>query len=300
MTSASRTVAITGASGFLGSALAAHFRATGDLVVTVGRSPGSDVRWDPARGTITGAALGDADRVVNLAGSTIGQRWTAAVRPDLKASRVAATRLLCETLARQSRRPAVLLSGSAIGIYGSRGDEWLDESSAPGSDYLAEVASAWEAATAPAREAGIRTVLMRTGIVLHPRGGALAKMLLPFQLGAGGRLGDGRQWMSWISRTDWLAAVAHLAGDAARAGAVNVVGPEPVTNATFTDTLGRILRRPTVAAVPAFALKALFGEMAGATVLASQRVRAGVLEASGFRFSHPTLSSALRAELDLA
>ena len=292
-----RRVAIVGASGFLGAGLAGHLRANGHTVVTVGRGANSDVRWDPARGVIDAKGLAGVDAVVNLAGSTIGERWTARRRVELRESRVRGTRLLCEALAALQPQPAVLVSGSAIGIYGSRGDEWLDEQSALGDDFLSGIARDWEGATLPARDAGIRVVLSRTGIVLHPAGGALKKLLLPFLLGAGGKLGNGRQWMSWVSRTDWVSAIDHAMRTPTVDGPMNLVAPEPVTNETFTETLGRILRRPTLVPVPAVALRLVFGEMADGTVLASQRVRPAVLEASGFRFAHPTLSSALRAEL---
>jgi len=294
-----RHVAITGASGFLGAALLPFLTTGGHRVRRIGRGSGSDVRWDPAAGTLDAAALDGIDTVIHLAGSSVAERWTEANRRAIRDSRVRGTRLLAEAIARSAVKPRVLVSASAIGIYGSRGDAWLDETSASGDDFLAEVGREWEAATAPAREAGVRVVLLRTGLVLNPSGGALGKMLLPFQLGAGGRLGSGRQWMSWISREDWVGAVHHAMQEEAVAGAMNVVGPEPVTNATFTETLGRVLHRPTLAPVPAFALKALFGAMAEGTILASQRVRPAVLERTGFRFLHPSLSSALRFELGL-
>ena len=271
----------------------------GHTVRTIGRGAGSDVRWDPTRGQLDAAGIDGVDAVIHLAGSSVAERWTAKHRAGILESRVKGTRLVAETMARMPRKPEVLVCASGIGIYGSRGDEVLDETSSFGDDFLAEVGRQWEAATAPARDAGIRVVLARTGIVLNPAGGALAKMLLPFQLGAGGRLGAGTQWMSWISREDYVGAVHHALQTPSVEGPMNVVAPEPVTNATFTGTLGRILRRPTLAAVPTFALRAMFGEMADGTVLASQRVRPTVLERSGFRFLHPTLSSALRFELGL-
>lgn len=290
-----RRIAITGANGFLGAALV-PFLTTG----------GHDVRRVALREALAGdgagnlaAALAGADAVVHLAGEPIAQRWSARVRRELKESRVRGTRLIAEACARMSPRPEVLLSGSAVGIYGDRGDEILDESSASGDDYLAEVARAWEESTAPARDAGIRVVHLRTGIVLNPGGGALGKMLLPFQSGVGGRLGNGAQWMSWISREDWIGAAHFALQSPGVHGAVNLTAPEPVTNATFTSTLGRVLHRPTVAAVPAFALRALFGEMATATIFASQRATPRVLEGAGFQFAHPTLASALRFELGL-
>lgn len=287
-----RRIAITGASGFLGNALV-PFLTTG----------GHEVRRIGLRGEINGraldAALNGVDAVIHLAGEPIAQRWSAKVRSDLKESRLRGTRAISEACARMSPRPEVLLSGSAIGIYGNRGNEVLDESSATGDDYLAEVGRTWEEATAPAREAGIRVVLLRSGIVLNPSGGALAKMLLPFRAGVGGRLGSGKQWMSWISREDWIGAVHFAMQSPGVRGALDLTAPEPATNATFSSALGRVLHRPSVAAVPAFALKALYGEMAEATILASQRVMPTALTRAGFRFAHPTLTSALRFELGL-
>lgn len=294
-----RRIAVTGASGFLGSALVPFLTTGGHEVRRVGRGAGNDVRWDPSRGELEVGALEGVDAVVHLAGSSVAERWTARTRAVILQSRVQGTRLIAETVARLRVRPEVLVCSSGIGIHGSRGDEWLDEGSSPGDDFLAEVGAAWEAAAEPARDAGIRVVHARTGIVLNPSGGALAKMLPAFQLGGGGRLGDGRQWMSWISREDWIGAVHHVLQTPGIAGAVNMVAPEPVTNATFTEAMGRILHRPTLATVPAFALRALFGAMADGTVLASQRVRPAVLTATGFPFLHPSLASALRFELGL-
>ncbi|MEY3701094.1 MAG: hypothetical protein RI891_386, partial [Gemmatimonadota bacterium] len=255
------------------------------------------VRWDPARGQLDAAALDGVDAVVHLAGENVGARWTAARRRAIVDSRIQGTRLIAETIAKMPRKPEVLVSASAIGIYGVRGDEWLDESSTLGDDFLAEVGTQWEAATAPAREAGVRVVHLRIGIVLAAGGGALGKMLLPFQLGIGGVLGTGRQWMSWISREDLIGAIHHAIQTPSLAGPVNAVAPTPVTNREFTKGLGRVLRRPTIAPVPAIVLRALFGEMAEGTVLASQRVRPAALEASGFDFLHRTLEDALRFEL---
>lgn len=294
-----RSVAITGASGFLGGALVPFLTTGGHRVRTIGRGSSSDASWDPARGVLDPHALDGVDSVIHLAGSSVAERWTDAAKREIRESRLKGTRLIAEAVARAPKRPRVLVSASAIGIYGSRGDEWLDETSAPGDDFLAEIGREWEAATAPARDAGVRVVHLRTGIVLSPSGGALKKMLLPFQLGAGGRLGPGTQWMSWISREDWVGAVYHALQNESVVGAVNLVAPEPVTNATFTETLGRLLHRPTIAAVPSFALRAIFGEMAGGTILASQRVRPAALERTGFTFAHPSLSSALRFELGL-
>jgi uncharacterized protein (TIGR01777 family) len=295
--SGARHVAVTGASGFLGSALVRSLRAAGHEVRTVGRSAASDVRWDPTHGAIDAPSLEGSEAIVHLAGANIAQRWTTEHRREILESRVRGTRLIAEACASLQRPPEVLLCASAIGFYGSRGDEWLDESSAAGDDFLAQVVGAWESAAEPARRAGIRVVHLRTGIVLHPEGGALRKMLPPFSLGVGGRLGTGRQWMSWVSREDTIAAIRHAMQSPALHGPVNVVAPEPVTNATFTSTLARVLRRPAMVPVPALALRAVYGAMARGTILASQRVRARALAASGFVFRHRTLAAALRAEL---
>lgn len=292
-----RRIAVTGASGFIGGALVPFLTTGGHEVRTVGRGAGSDVRWDPARGTLDEAALAGVDAVIHLAGASVAERWTEANRRAIRDSRVQGTRLIAEACARMRPRPEVLVSASAIGIYGSRGDEWLDEGSATGDDFLADVGRAWEAAADPARQAGIRVVHPRIGIVLNPGGGALAKMVPPFVAGVGGRLGDGAQWMSWISREDLVGALHFALQAGALEGPVNVVAPEPVTNATFAATLGRVLHRPAVAPVPAFVLRTLFGEMADGTILASQRVRPSALERAGFRFLHPTLTGALRFEL---
>ncbi len=294
-----RRVAITGATGFLGAPLA-HFLTTGGHSVrTIGRGASSDVRWDPARGTMPSDALDGCDAVVHLAADYIAERWTEAKRRSIRDSRVQGTRLIAEQCARMAQRPEVLVVGSAVGFYGDRGDEVLDETSSAGTDFLGDVARDWEAAAQPAIEAGIRVVFARTGIVLNPAGGALGKMLLPFQAGVGGKLGNGRQWMSWISREDWIGAVYHALQTPTVRGPVNLTAPEPVTAATFASTLARVLGRPALFPVPALALTAVFGEMARGTILASQRALPKVLESNGFRFAHPTLSSALRFELGL-
>jgi len=299
-----RRIAVTGAGGFLGGALVPFLTTGGHAVVRVGRGPASDVRWDLTRdpdGTAVRAlarGLAGVDAVVHLAGSTIAERWTPTARAAILESRVRSTRLLAEGLAAMPVKPEVLVCGSAIGVYGAqRGDTWLDESSAAGDDFLADVGQAWEAAARPAVEAGIRVVFARTGIVLNPAGGALGKMVTPFRLGAGGRLGSGTQWMSWIAREDWVGAVHHVLQSPAVRGPVNLVAPEPVTNATFTATLARVLDRPALVPVPAAALRLLFGAMADGTVLASQRVRPAALAGSGFAFRFPSLASALRFEL---
>lgn len=294
-------VAISGATGFIGAALAARLRGRGVRVRPLVRRarPGEadDILWDPMRGLLPAGALEDVDAVIHLAGEPIAHRWTAQRKRAIRESRVLGTALLARAIAQSERRPTIMLSGSAIGFYGDRGDELLDERSSSGTDYLAEVGREWEGATAAASEAGTRVVLLRTGLVLAPDGGVLERLLPPFQLGVGGPIGSGRQWMSWISRTDHLRAVEHALGCETLSGPVNFVGPNPVTNAEFAVTLGRVLTRPALVPAPAFALRLMFGEMADATILAGQRVLPTALMASGFEFSRPTLEQALRDEL---
>jgi uncharacterized protein (TIGR01777 family) len=292
-------VAITGASGFLGSALAAQLTLGGAEVCRVRRGENAahpDIAWRPERGFIQKERLEGLDAIVNLAGEPIARRWTAARKRAIRTSRVDATTLLAETLATLRQPPAVLMSGSAIGIYGNRGDEELDEASVPGSGFLSSTALEWESAAEAARRSGVRVVLLRTGIVLGRGGGALAKMLPPFRLGLGGPIGSGAQWMSWIALADWVEAVRFLlAGDLD--GPVNLVAPNPVPNAEFAKTLGRVLARPAMARVPTWSINAVFGEMGRATLLASARVHPRRLTGAGFAFSAPTLEHALRGEL---
>jgi uncharacterized protein (TIGR01777 family) len=292
-------IAITGASGFLGVSLASFLATGGHTVLRIGRGADNDARWDPARGVLDPAALEGVDAVIHLAGASVAERWSAEQKRAIRESRVQSTRLIAQAIVKLSRKPSVLISGSAIGIYGSRGDEQLDESSTLGDDFLADVGREWEAETRVAEDAGVRVVHLRTGIVLNPAGGALAKMVTPFMAGVGGKLGSGSQWMSWISREDWIGAVHHALHTNSLRGAVNAVGPEPVTAATFAATLARVLGRPNLFPVPAIALKALFGEMAEGTILASQRVMPKRLSESGFGFAHKSLASALRFELGL-
>lgn len=295
-----RRVAIAGASGFLGTALSAELRVQGVTVHRLrrgARASAHDIAWNPSRGEIDLVALEGIDVIINLAGEPIAQRWTAARKAAIRDSRVSATSLLSSTMTRLRQPPRTFVSGSAIGIYGDRGDEELDERSAPGEDFLAETAVAWERATQPASAAGVRVVLLRTGIVLHPAGGALAKMLLPFKFGFGGRIGSGNQWMSWIGLSDWVRAASFLLHREAVQGPVNVVAPNPMPNCEFTTTLARVLGRPTLGFVPSGAVDLFFGEMGRTTLLASQRVRPRQLVAAGFEFTHPTLERTLRAEL---
>jgi uncharacterized protein (TIGR01777 family) len=233
--------------------------------------------------------------VVHLAGENIASgRWTSEKKRAIRESRVNGTSLLSESLARLSRPPSVFLSASAIGYYGDRGDELLTEESPPGKGFLPDVCTNWEKATAPAVEKGIRTVHTRFGIILDANEGALAKMLTPFRMGIGGRIGDGKQWMSWIALADVVDALKYLIEDTSTRGPVNFVSPNPVTNAEFTKALGRVLSRPTLFPVPAFGVRLAFGEMADALLLSSQKVEPSVLADRGFPFTWPTLEPALR------
>lgn len=295
-------VAVTGSTGMIGTEVVRRLRFGGHRVVRLVRrepEPGSgDVRWDPDGGRIDAAALEGTDAVIHLAGENVGERWTEERKARIRRSRVDGTRLLAEALAGLRQRPRVLVSASAVGIYGERGDEVLEEGSAPGTEgFLTGVVRGWEEATAPAREAGVRVALLRLGVVLSAEGGALAKMLPPFRMGAGGRMGDGRQWMSWISLEDAVEAVLFALENEGVSGPVNVVAPGPVTNREFTERLAHAVHRPALVAVPAFALRLLFGEMADETVLVSQRVLPKRLQALGFAFRHPTLDEALAAAL---
>ena len=295
------TIAVTGATGLIGSALVARLRAGGHVVRRLVRpareAQAGDVPWNPEAGTLDPAALAGCDAIIHLAGAPVAQRWTASHKRDIRESRVQGTALLAKAVAGMAVKPRVVLSGSAIGYYGDRGDELLDERSAPGTGFLADVGKAWEAAADPIAQAGVRLVLLRTGIVLSPDGGALEKMLPPFRLGLGGPMGSGRQWMSWISLGDHLRAMEHALVTEGMAGAVNLVSPNPMTNASFATTLGRVLRRPALIPLPAVALELMFGEMAEATILSGQRVAPHALTAAGFQCAEPTLEGALRSML---
>jgi uncharacterized protein (TIGR01777 family) len=291
-------ILVTGASGLIGSALVSSLSAAGYSVTRLVRRPPQSgekaVRWDPLTGFIDASALEGLDGVVHLAGESIAERWTAAKKVSIRDSRVKGTEVLCEALAQLASPPKVLVSASAIGYYGDRGEEILREESAPGSGFLAEVCRAWEAATEPARQAGLRTVQLRFGVVLSPAGGALAKILPPFRLGLGGVLGSGRQYMSWIALDDAIGAIQQAIVTDNLQGPTNAVAPDAVTNQEFTHTLGKILRRPTVVPLPAFAARLMFGEMADALLLASAHVQPAKLLAVGYRFRYPTLAEALR------
>ena len=294
-------VAITGSSGTIGSALARTFEARGHTVkrlVRRGASTPNEIAWQPTARDIdprVKAQLEGVDVVINLAGEALDQRWTTSARRRIVESRVPGTLLLSRTLAALERKPRVMISGSAMGIYGSRGDEVLDESSAPGDGFLASICKDWEAATAPASEAGIRVVLSRTTLVLDRRSGAFPKFLLQFRLWAGGRLGSGRQWMSWITLRDIVGVFSFLIEQERITGPVNVVAPDPVTNAEFVRVLGRVLHRPVLLPVPTFALELVFGQMARETVLGSQRLVS--LKLGGYEFADPGLEGAIRSVL---
>lgn len=295
-------ILITGASGLIGSALSARLLQSQHTVVRLRRGSANhqagEAAWDPATGAVDPVALDSVDAVVNLAGASIaGGRWTTARKTELRASRVGLTRALVSTLAKLPRPPQVLVSGSAIGYYGDRGDEVLAESSASGDDFLAAVCREWEAAALEAERAGIRTVTPRTSIVLAKNGGALPKMLTPFRLGVGGRLGSGKQWMSWITLEDQVEVLYGAIMNAPWRGAINAASPHPVTNEEFTRALARVLRRPAIFPAPAFALRLILGEMADALLLSSQRVKPEKLTELGFSFRQSQLEPALRAIL---
>ena len=286
-------VVVTGASGTIGGALARALRDRGDTVIGITRSParqaGGDVDW--RSWDDLAAAVAGSDAVVHLAGAGVAdKRWSAARKRELRESRIDTARRIVAAIQAASEKPAVFVSGSAVGIYGSRGDELLTEESAPGDDFLARLCVDWEAA---AQGAGVRTVILRTGVVLAREGGALAKLLLPFKLGAGGPIGRGRQQMAWIHRDDIVGLILHAIDTTGLEGALNGVAPEPVSNAVFSKALGAALRRPALVPTPPLALRLLLGERAG-VLTASQRVSADRARESGYAFRHPEIGGALR------
>jgi uncharacterized protein len=294
-------ILISGASGLVGAALTKAFRAEGSTVAHLvrpgGAVPDGGIRWDPATGSVDASAMEGADVVVNLNGASIaGGRWTQARKAILRASRVDATRTLVDALARLRRKPRVLVSASAVGYYGDRGGEILTESSGAGTGFLAELARDWEAEAVRAEASGIRTVLARFGVILSAEGGALPRMVTPFKLGAGGRLGSGKQWMPWIALEDATRAIRFVIANADVRGPVNVVASNPVENAEFTSTLAHALHRPAIFPAPAFALRLVLGEMAD-MLLASQRAHPEKLLAAGYAFRFDTLDTALKAIL---
>lgn len=294
---------VSGASGLVGTELVTALKAAGHevhrLVRDKSRAAPGDSLWNPLTGEIDPLVIEACDAVINLAGESIVGRWTAQKKERIRESRIEGTRTIAEALAKQPRRPRILINASAIGFYGNRGDELLDETSPSGSgDFLSEVCRAWEGATAAATEAGVRVVLLRFGVILSGKGGALAKMLLPFRLGMGGKIGSGTQYMGWVTLDDAVGAILHALKTDALRGPVNVVAPEAVTNLAYTKTLGRVLSRPTLFPMPAFAARAAFGEMADELLLASQRVRPTKLLATLYAFKYPTLEPALRHVLE--
>ena len=294
---------ISGASGLIGGALAERLRANGHAVVPLVRAgarsaAGEHVAWDPGRGTIDARGVDGFDAVVHLAGENLAaRRWSASQKERIERSRVLGTQTLVNALVAADRPPATLLAATATGWYGDRGEEELTEASEPGAGFLARVCMEWEAAALAAAKADVRVVLLRSGVVLSRRGGALPRMLTPFRLGLGGRLGSGRQWLGWISLEDEVAAIEHLLLHPDRSGPFNLVAPEPVRNAEFTRTLARVLHRPAWLPVPGFVLRLALGEIAPAALLASTRVLPQRLLEAGFVFRHLRLEDALRAEL---
>lgn len=293
-------ITITGGTGFIGRRLVARLLAEGHSVHLLGRSaPPGGVRftaWDPEAGEPPQESLAGADALVYLAGAPVAQRWTREARRKIRASRIEGTRLLMAAVSRLSQKPSVLICASAIGIYGARGDEVLTESSPPGQGFLADVCREWESSADLAKVLGLRVVKLRIGVVLGPGGGALARMLPPFKAGLGGRLGSGRQWMSWIYLDDLVELVCFAIQQPSLRGVANATSPNPVTNAAFTAALAAVLKRPAVLPVPAFLLKTAFGAMAE-ILLDSQRVLPQAAQAAGFRFQYPDLEPALRHAL---
>jgi uncharacterized protein (TIGR01777 family) len=295
-------IIVTGASGLVGSSLVPTLLGRGHEVTQLVRrkSKGEragvrEVEWQPGRGEIDAASLEGHDAAVHLAGENIAEgRWSDEKKRRIRDSRVQGTRLLAETLARLNAKPRTLVSASAIGYYGDRGDETLTEASAAGTGFLPDVCREWEEATGGASAAGIRTILLRFGVILSAEGGALAKMLLPFKLGVGGKVGSGKQYYSWIALDDVVEIIHFALASEQLSGAVNVVAPEPATNAEFTKALGRALNRPTIFPAPAFGLRLAFGEMADALLLASERVLPERLRSAGYQFKYPSLDGALR------
>src|SRR5918998_86598 len=289
-------VLISGATGLIGSVLARELEEGGHSITRLTRSPkgADDIRWDPDAGTIDGSLEGH-DGVVHLAGESIAEgRWTPEKKRRIMESRKKGTRLLAESLAKLATPPGVMVSASAVGYYGDRGNEVLREDSSPGLDFLAEVCKAWEAAADPAREAGIRVVHPRFGIVLSPEGGALGTTLPLFKLGLGGRIGSGRQWWSWVALDDVVGAIVHGLTNESVEGPVNVGSPHPMTNAEYTKVLGKVLNRPTFFAAPAPALRIAIGGMADAPLPPSQRLQPAKLQETGYPFRYPELEDALR------
>jgi uncharacterized protein (TIGR01777 family) len=295
-------VLIAGGTGFVGRALTEHLRKRSHQTVLVARSSAGgegSFTWDPPRGEVPDRAFEGVDAVVNLAGEPIvGARWTQARRHRIAQSRFDATQTIVDAMRRRSPRPLTLLNASAVGYYGDRGSQILDEQSIAGDGFLASLCCEWEARATQASSFGVRTVFLRFGIVLGRDGGALRKMLPAFRCGLGGRLGSGDQWMSWIGIDDTVRAIEHALTSPSLAGPINLTAPHPVTNRDFTAALARALRRPAILAVPAAVLRGAMGEMADATLLVSQRALPAKLQSAGFQFQHPELAAALGAILE--
>jgi uncharacterized protein (TIGR01777 family) len=287
-------ILVSGSSGLIGAALVPALQSNGYEVVRLvrGASASGRVGWDPAR-PLAPEWVSGFEVIIHLAGESIVGRWTEAKKRRIRESRVQGTRALAAALAKAPQRPRLLISASAIGYYGNRGEETLREDSSSGDGFLPEVCREWEAAAEPASKAGIRAVQMRFGVVLSALGGALQKMLLPFRMGVGGKVGNGRQWMSWIAIDDLVGAIQHVIKTDTLRGPVNGVGPGPVRNAEFTKTLASVLSRPAIFPMPGFAARLAFGQMADELLLASQRVEPAKLMASGYVFQKPDLSTAL-------
>jgi uncharacterized protein (TIGR01777 family) len=299
-----RRIAIAGASGFIGSALAKHLEQVGHAVVRIGRREDPrhhNIKWNPEKGELDPTHLAGVRVVINLCGENTGERrWTPEYKKRLIDSRVKPTELLARTLAKLEPHPRVLVNMSAIGYYGDRGEEEIDEESSAGSGFLAELVRRWEGAADPARDAGIRVVHPRSAPVLHPAGGMLEKLLPYVRLGGGAVIGNGRQWVSWISRSDVIHALAWISLHESLSGPVLVSSPTPVRNEEFMRTLARQIHRPTLVRVPDFAVRMMFGEMGEETVLSGQKIVPRQLMDSGFLFDHPTLEQALAHELKFA
>lgn len=295
------TVVVSGSSGLIGSAVIPALKAAGHRVSRLVRSKTAAgegaIYWNPAAGELNTAALEGTDAVIHLSGESIAQRWNAETKARIVSSRVSSTRLLAESLGRLKRPPEVFISASAVGYYGDRGEELLHEDSVPGSGFLAECCHAWETAAQLGEQYGMRTVRLRFGVLLSTAGGALPRMLPPFRFGVGGKVGSGKQYMSWIAIDDAVGAILHAVHNTDLRGAVNAVGPNPVTNEEFTKTLGKVLHRPAVLPLPAFVVRLAFGEMGEELLLSSTRVQPAKLRSSGYVFRYPTLEPCLRALL---
>lgn len=296
--SGTKRILISGASGFIGGALIPSLESSGAEITRLSRSKSSPnattktIPWDPKK-PIAPESVSGFDAVIHLAGESIVGRWTASKKEKIRDSRIIGTRNLTQAIAQAKDKPKVFVCSSAIGYYGDRGDELLNESSNPGTGFLPDVCREWEKATQPAADAGIRTVQIRTGIVLSSKSGALAKMLTPFKMGLGGRIGSGRQWMSWIDIEDMIGAILHVLNSETLRGPVNMVAPKPVTNSEFTKTLANVLSRPAIFPMPAFAVKLAFGEMGETVLLGSQRVEPAQLIHDGYQFRFTDLRASL-------